>query len=299
VVIGVAKPDLRGKELVRKVEYEKTPDGKETLKVTVSASGHGGQGSCTPVDQQPSEPSLARPVIPVEVTGQTGVPPGRPRMIKPSRPEIGNLKINIVKNPGSGPKPKVTFVLLFDKYSKQKAVTSDWPFKKRMRSPTHQGGSSSPPRAAIRLKGESSQQGQRFTPPWASSSSSAPHPVYDDNGVMWVPYQQAFHPGWSGHKSAFERISRPIQDRLAPRRAGQGYQTRPVRPVAVTGQTGAARKAAPPPIKEVYKPKQREEVQKMEVDPERTTSQDIIQIGSIDVSIAEDGKIPIVPNNKV
>jgi hypothetical protein len=51
VVIGEAKSDLRGKELVRKVEYEKILDGKETFKVTVSASGHGGQGSSTPVDQ--------------------------------------------------------------------------------------------------------------------------------------------------------------------------------------------------------------------------------------------------------
>jgi hypothetical protein len=55
----------------------------------------------------------------------------------------------------------------------------------------------------------------------------------------------------------------------------------------------------PPPVKQVYKPKQREEVQKMEVDPERTTSQAIIQIGSMDVPIGEDGKRPIVPNNKV
>jgi hypothetical protein len=85
---------LRGKELVRKVEYEKILDGKETFKVTVSASGHGGQGSSTPVDQRLSEPSLARPV---EVTGQTGVPPGRPRMIKPSRSEIGNCKLNVAK----------------------------------------------------------------------------------------------------------------------------------------------------------------------------------------------------------
>jgi hypothetical protein len=37
----------------------------------------------------------------------------------------------------------------------------------------------------------------------------------------------------------------------------------------------------------------------MEVDPERTTSQNIIQIGSMDVSIGEDGKRPIVSNNKV
>jgi hypothetical protein len=47
--IGVT-PDLRGNEIIRKVEYEKTPDGKETFKVTVSASRHGGQGSSTPVD---------------------------------------------------------------------------------------------------------------------------------------------------------------------------------------------------------------------------------------------------------
>jgi hypothetical protein len=55
----------------------------------------------------------------------------------------------------------------------------------------------------------------------------------------------------------------------------------------------------PPLVRQVYKPKQREEVQKMEVDPERTTSKDIIHIGSMDVSIGEDGKRPIVPNNKV
>jgi hypothetical protein len=37
----------------------------------------------------------------------------------------------------------------------------------------------------------------------------------------------------------------------------------------------------------------------MEVDPKRTTGQDIIQNGSIDVTIGEDGKRSIVPNNKV
>jgi hypothetical protein len=37
----------------------------------------------------------------------------------------------------------------------------------------------------------------------------------------------------------------------------------------------------------------------MEVDPERTTGQDIIQIGSMGVPIGEDDKRPIVPNNKV
>jgi hypothetical protein len=81
---------------------------------------------------------------------------------------------------------------------------------------------------------------------------------------------------------------------MAPRHSGQGHQTRPVIPAATTDQTGATRKAAPFPVKQVYKLKQREEVH-----PERTKSQDIIQIGSIGVLIGEDGKSPIVPNNKV
>ena len=44
VVVGEAKPDLRGKELMRDVASEKTPDGRETFKITVKASGHGRQG---------------------------------------------------------------------------------------------------------------------------------------------------------------------------------------------------------------------------------------------------------------
>jgi hypothetical protein len=52
-------------------------------------------------------------------------------------------------------------------------------------------------------------------------------------------------------------------------------------------------------MKQIYKPKQKEEVQKMEVDPEMTTCQYIIQIGSMDVPTGEDGRRPIVPKNKV
>jgi hypothetical protein len=33
----------------------------------------------------------------------------------------------------------------------------------------------------------------------------------------------------------------------------------------------------------------------MEVDPEKTTVQDIIQIGSMDAPIGQDGKRPIIP----
>jgi hypothetical protein len=51
-------------------------------------------------------------------------------MLKPKRPEIGNSKLNVAKNQGSVPKAKVTFDMLFNKYSKQKAVTSDRSLKK-------------------------------------------------------------------------------------------------------------------------------------------------------------------------
>jgi hypothetical protein len=49
----------------------------------------------------------------------------------------------------------------------------------------------------------------------------------------------------------------------------------------------------------VYKTKIREEIQEMDIDPERTTSLDIIQIGTMNVPIKGTGKRPVVPNNQV
>jgi hypothetical protein len=43
VMVGEAKPDLRGKELVREVAYEKTSDARESFKIIAKASGHGGK----------------------------------------------------------------------------------------------------------------------------------------------------------------------------------------------------------------------------------------------------------------
>jgi hypothetical protein len=42
-MVREAKPDLRGKELAREVAYEKAPDGRETVKITIKESRHGGQ----------------------------------------------------------------------------------------------------------------------------------------------------------------------------------------------------------------------------------------------------------------
>jgi hypothetical protein len=64
VMVREAKPDLRGKELTREVALEKTPDGRETFKITVKASGHEGKGSSTPSGQQTTESVLDRAVRP-------------------------------------------------------------------------------------------------------------------------------------------------------------------------------------------------------------------------------------------
>jgi hypothetical protein len=51
-------------------------------------------------------------------------------MLVPKRREIRKWKLNMAKNQGNIPMPKVMFDMLFDKYSKQNAITSDRPVKK-------------------------------------------------------------------------------------------------------------------------------------------------------------------------
>jgi hypothetical protein len=43
----------------------------------------------------------------------------------------------------------------------------------------------------------------------------------------------------------------------------------------------------------------KEEAQRMDIDPGRTTSQDIIPIGTIDILVEKDGKRPVVLNDPV
>jgi hypothetical protein len=77
--------------LTREVAYEKTPDGRETFKITVTDSRHGGgQGSSMPSGQQTTEPVLDRVVRPVVQSGQTSPAHGRPKLLVPKRPDIGN-----------------------------------------------------------------------------------------------------------------------------------------------------------------------------------------------------------------
>jgi hypothetical protein len=117
---------------------------------------------------------------------------------------------------------------------------------------------------------------------------------------MWVPYQQSFHLGWGEpRRLALDRVTIHTQDRWAPRQTGKGHLADPVRLPPTGGQTALPRREGFPP-KKVYKPKIREEeVQGMDIDPERTTGLDIIQIGTMNIPVEGGGKGPIVLNDQV
>jgi hypothetical protein len=113
-IIGNAK-EVDGDQKVswRKVVAENTPDGGETLKVTITASSTGGQAQ---TGRQMQEPVLRIPDSPTRRRGRSGTPLDgpessggrsdrtqdlqRPRTFKPRRPEIGTWKTNTFKAAG-------------------------------------------------------------------------------------------------------------------------------------------------------------------------------------------------------
>jgi len=150
-IIGNSKKaDEDHKVSCRKVVAEKTPDGGETLKVTITASSTGGQAQ---TGRQMQELVLRIPDGPTHRRGRSGTPPDgpessggrsgrtqdsqRPRTFKPRRPEIGTWKTNTFKAAGRLIKPGPTFDQLLSKYVKKKAGPSDRP-PKRPRSPIHE-----------------------------------------------------------------------------------------------------------------------------------------------------------------
>jgi hypothetical protein len=156
----------------RKVVAEKTPDGGETLKVTITACGSGGQ---TQTGRQAQEPILriadgppskcgwseASPDDPKTAGGRSGYTqdPQQPRTFKPRRPEIGTWKTNTFKAAGRMVKSGPTFDQLLSKYVKKKAGPSDRPAK-RPRSPIHeqrQVRPIGPPHQSEEMKGHTVQ----------------------------------------------------------------------------------------------------------------------------------------------
>ena len=71
IIIGEHRPkNINDKIQAREVTMEKTPDGKESLKITVKASRPGGQESFSQDTSRPT--AQARSVRSVASTGQTG-----------------------------------------------------------------------------------------------------------------------------------------------------------------------------------------------------------------------------------
>jgi hypothetical protein len=103
IIIGDAREADRNNMIsCRKVVAEKTPDGGETLKMTIITSGTGGQAQTKGQVQEPvlriSEGSTPRrrqsgttPDGPENSSGRSGNTQDtqRPRTFKPRRPEIG------------------------------------------------------------------------------------------------------------------------------------------------------------------------------------------------------------------
>jgi hypothetical protein len=132
IVIGNAR-EASGNHKIscRKVVAEKTPDGGETLKVTISTSGTGGQARTKeqePVLRIPDGPTHRRewsgtmPDGPNNSNGRSGPTQDsqRPRTFKPRRPEIGTWKTNTFKAVGRLVKSGPTFDQLLSKYVKRR-----------------------------------------------------------------------------------------------------------------------------------------------------------------------------------
>jgi hypothetical protein len=141
IVIGnTREADENHKISCRKVVAEKTPNGVETIKVTITTSGTGGQ-----VRAKEQEPVLRIPDGPTHRRRRSGTTPDgpdnssgrsgptqdsqRPHTFKPRRLEIGTWKTNTFKAAGRLVKTGPTFDQLLSKYVKKKAGPSDRPAK--------------------------------------------------------------------------------------------------------------------------------------------------------------------------
>jgi hypothetical protein len=151
IIIGdTREANENSKISCRKVVAEKTLDGGETLKVTITTSGTGGQAQTRGQAREPLLRITDRPTprrgrseassdVPKHSNGHSGNTQDlqRLRTFKPRRPEIGTWKTNTFKAAGPLVKSGPTFDQLLSKYVKKKFGPSDRPAK-RPCSPAHE-----------------------------------------------------------------------------------------------------------------------------------------------------------------
>ena len=93
MIIGESRPkNVDDMILAREVTLEKSPDGKESLRITVKASRPEGQESSLRDTSRPV--AQAQPVRPASSTGQTDQAQSRPRIVKPKAPEVCPCEVN-------------------------------------------------------------------------------------------------------------------------------------------------------------------------------------------------------------
>jgi hypothetical protein len=306
IISDPREADENTKISCRKVVAEKTPDGGETLKITIAASNVGGQAQ---TGSQARPPVLRIADGPAHRRGRSGTPPDgpggsggqssnaqgqrRPRTFKLRRPKIGTWKTNTFKASGRLVKAGPTFDQLLSKYV-QKAGPKDRPAK-RPRSPAQDGQARSIRFSHQAGPNKSAQDIAQLTPPpptswtppppypYMSYHYAYPPPPYVQN-QMWgmppYPYGMPQYPAWGAPQtSVFDRLAPPLQDRLGSPQSG--HQARVLQDCRTTRQQRPTNPAGG----------HREE---MSTGTKRTTKGDIIKIGTADVVIQGNNEGPMV-----
>jgi hypothetical protein len=234
----------------RKVVAEKTPDGGETLKVTIITSNSGGQAHTR---GHAREPILCITDGPVSRRGQSVTSPDgpecssgrsdnakeprRPRTFKPRQLEIDTWKTNTSKAAGWLVKTDPTFDQLLSKYVKKKVGPSDRPAR-RPRSPIHEQRQErpiGPPHQSEKMEGHIVQLRPNiptWTPPPPYLPMPYPYtyipPPYVPNqmwGMPSYPFGMPQYPAWGAPQtSILDRLTPPVQDRLRAPQSGPRAQ---------------------------------------------------------------------------
>ena len=129
------------------------------------------------------------------------------------------------------------------------------------------------------------------TMPWVPPASNATNPVWEYEGVWMQCFPMPYPPHYQGEGSRTL-----VHDRLGPHQSGQQQHAAPVRPVLPDrSDRSQQRPAQSHPPKQEYRVKKMEgEVQPMQVDSRKTTTDEVVKVGNVNVVIKDVGKKPMV-----
>ena len=133
---------------------------------------------------------------------------------------------------------KLTFDQLLNKYTK--AILKDRALKKESSSSPRQGKRYSPRRESSKHRRDSTimfpPQKVYATMPWAPLASDFSYPAWEHEGFWMYCYPMLHPPSHyreeDHRRPVFDRVTRPVHDRLRPHQSGKRRQPAPVRPVS-------------------------------------------------------------------